>query len=99
MSNVVRVSANQVRGYWLTDVGQRVTGWVTAGEYEAGAAVGGVVALVGRDGWAWHVAERDAAALPPALGVREGLRHPEAMPTAVLWEEHAAGDVVLCWPA
>lgn len=64
----VKIAPEAVRGYWLTDLGQRVEEWIPAGLYEtndhAESRAGiPIVALVSRNGRAWHI----PAALLPKL--------------------------------
>lgn len=57
----VHVGDRQVRGYWITGLGQRVEEWVPMGDYGFGNAanVDGlpIVALVNGNGFAWHIPE------------------------------------------
>ncbi len=66
----VNIKRESVRGYWLTDVGQRVTAWVPKGEYELGpiADINGVPTAVVYSGTiAWHIHGTVAARLEMGL--------------------------------
>jgi hypothetical protein len=64
MGATVRVAERQVRGFWLTDLGQRVEEWVPAGLYDVAEDVDGTAAIVGKNGWTWHVPSAVARRLP-----------------------------------